>query len=487
MVSEGPFVVGVDVATADVRVVVCASNGEVVARGATRLPRVRRPRPGWAEQDASAWWPAVAAALRQATATLGSSSSAIEAISVAATSGTVVACDLSGTPLVPALMYDDRRGAKDAAHAQEAGYDRWNQLGLRISPSFGLGKAAWFARQLRGRPWKLCHTADLVGWHLTGYPVATDWSHALKSGYDPLRNEWPVEAIAALSVDVAVFPRVERPTSVAGHVNDGAEAETGVPAGAKVILGMTDACAAQFAAGANDPGTFVTVLGTTLVVKGVSTNLVRDPAGSVYSHRHPDGAWLPGGASNTGGEALSIWSARRWAELDESAAAHGPATVVAWPLRRSGERFPIVCPDAEGFVEGKPCSEVDAYRADLEGVAYLERLGYERLSQLGAHRVHPVITAGGGSRSQVWCRIRAGVFNEPVAVAVHADSAFGAAILAASGSIHTSLAAASAAMVSPPQLLEPDGAEVARLQDGFLRFTAALEERGWLPIRPLRP
>ncbi len=29
--------------------------------------------------------------------------------------------------------------------------------------------------------------------------------------------------------------------------------------------------------------------------------------------------------------------------------------------------------------------EADAYRADLEGVAYLERLGYERLAGLGCH------------------------------------------------------------------------------------------------------
>jgi hypothetical protein len=35
--------------------------------------------------------------------------------------------------------------------------------------------------------------------------------------------------------------------------------------------------------------------------------------------------------------------------------------------------------------------EPDAYRADLEGVAYLARLGYERLAA-GAVRDQPVIT-----------------------------------------------------------------------------------------------
>ena len=39
------------------------------------------------------------------------------------------------------------------------------------------------------------------------------------------------------------------------------------------------------------------MLGTTLVLKGVTAGLLRDPAGVIYSHRSPDGNWLPGGAS----------------------------------------------------------------------------------------------------------------------------------------------------------------------------------------------
>ncbi len=68
---------------------------------------------------------------------------------------------------------------------------------------------------------------------------------------------------------------------------------------------MTDGCAGQIATGAVEPGQFVGVLGTTYVLKGVTRELVTDPAGALYSHRHPDGWWLPGGASNTGGEALA--------------------------------------------------------------------------------------------------------------------------------------------------------------------------------------
>ena len=42
------------------------------------------------------------------------------------------------------------------------------------------------------------------------------------------------------------------------------------------------------------------MLGTTLVLKGVTPDLIKDPSGVVYSHRSPDGNWLPGGASSVG-------------------------------------------------------------------------------------------------------------------------------------------------------------------------------------------
>jgi len=50
---------------------------------------------------------------------------------------------------------------------------------------------------------------------------------------------------------------------------------------------MTDGCAAQIAAGALEVGSWNSVLGTTLVLKGVTRELIRDPAGVMYSHRSP--------------------------------------------------------------------------------------------------------------------------------------------------------------------------------------------------------
>jgi sugar (pentulose or hexulose) kinase len=436
-------------ATADVRVTVADAGGRVVARARSPLAAPDRPRPGVSEQDATSWWPAAARALREALAGLDRP---VRAVAVSATSGTVVLADGRGRPIGPAVLYDDGR---------EPPAERWERMIERERQGAAGVAHAW-------------HASDAIVARLTGGSPPTDWSHALKTGYDPGAGRWTTDGPAA-----ELRPAVQAPGTEAGCVSREATAETSLPEGCEVRLGMTDACAAQIAAGADRPGRFVTVLGTTLAVKGASEGRLDDPSAGIYSHRHPDGWWLPGGASNVGGGSLPEGDL---ADLDRRAAERGPAGAVCYPLRRRGERFPFRCPDAEELWLGRPADGVEAYRCALEGVAFVERLGYERLAALGAPATPPVRTAGGGGASEVWSSIRASVLGMPVVRAADADTAFGACVLAAAGSIHPSLAEASAAMVAEPgPPVEPDPAEEEQLDAGYERFVAGLRDRGWLP------
>ncbi len=467
--ASPPLVAGIDLATANARVAVADARGRVLARAAAPLAPPDRPQPGTSQQDASSWWPAVARALREAVA---GAEGHVVAVAVSATSGTVVLAGADGGPLGPAILYDDLR--------VPAGR-RWDLL------LDGAGSAGGARRSGRAAIYAW-HASDLVVARLTGAGPPTDWSHALKTGYDPATRRWTEPATAA-----GLRPEVLAPASPAGVVAGAAAAETGLPAGCAVRLGMTDGCAAQLAAGADRPGRFVSVLGTTLVVKGAGNRRIDDPASGVYSHRHPDGWWLPGGASNTGGAALAArFDPARLADLDRRAGERGPATTVCYPLVGPGERFPFVAGDAEGFWTATPVDEVDAYRAVLEGVAFVERLAFERLGDLGAPLQAPLRAAGAGSRSDVWSAIRATVLGVPIVRPAPAgtapagkasiDTAFGACILAAAGTLHETLRAATDAMVhagGPP--FRPVAGERDRLELSYRRFVAALTERGWLP------
>lgn len=446
------LVAGIDVATADVRVAVAAGDGRVVATSSAPLARPHRPAPGISEQDAGSWWPAVTRALREA---LAGTDGEVVALAVSATSGTVVLADRHGEPVGPALLYDDSRAPAPG---------RWDWL----LDGHGAGARAAHA-------W---HASDLVVARLTAASPPTDWSHALKTGFDPGAGRWCAAGAAA-----DLRPDVLSPTSSAGTVGEEAAAATGLPRGCDVRLGMTDACAAQLGAGADRPGRFVSVLGTTLAVKGASEDRIDDPSSGVYSHRHPDGWWLPGGASNTGaGPLADRFSKDELARLDGRARAHGPASSACYPLTRTGERFPFVAHDAKGFWTAPASGPVDEYRAVLEGVAFVERLGYERLGQLGAPLAGPLRSAGGGSRSDVWTAIRATVLRVPITRPATANTSFGACILAAAGTLHPTLAGATDAMVHDSHAqVGPVAGEIDRLEESYLSFVDAVAERGWLP------
>ena len=216
---------------------------------------------------------------------------------------------------------------------------------------------------------------------LVGEAVPSDSSHALKSGYDPERECWP----PGRELPEGLLPDVVRSGSRLGEVCAAAAEETGIPAGTPVIAGMTDGCAAQLAAGALREGDWNSVLGTTLVLKGYSSAIVRDPAGVLYCHRAPDGGWLPGGASSTGAGVLSArFAGRDLDELGRRAEAFEDTSVLAYPLVSRGERFPFAAPDAEPFVLGEPRDEAELFAALLQGVAFVERLCFDYVDLLGA-------------------------------------------------------------------------------------------------------
>ncbi|NTU85712.1 MAG: carbohydrate kinase, partial [Chloroflexales bacterium] len=413
--SVANLVAGIDIGTGGVRVTACDGAGSVWAEAERALGTERRG--GLLEQDPAEWRQAAAACLRQVGGQLRGRAR-IVAVAVAATSGTVCLLDERGAPLRPAIMYaDSRAGAEAALIAGRAG-DLQARMGYAFHSSWGLPKLLWLARnepELLARARHLAHAGDAVSGWLCGDYAVTDATQALKTGYDLLEGRWP-DLVAELGLPLAKLPRVVPSGQPIGQVTGAAAAETGLPAGATVVAGMTDGCAAQVAAGATRPGQWLSVLGTTLVLKGVSRELLRDPLGRLYCHRHPEGYWLPGAASNVGGEALHPWPAGRLRELDRAAAALTPTGLTIYPLRREGERFPFVRPDARGFVAGAPASDEERYAATLEGVAYVERLAYALIAELAGATEPLLLTAGGGARSRVWLQIRADVLQRPLAV-----------------------------------------------------------------------
>jgi len=472
--GDGPLWVGLDVGTQSARALAVDDVGNVAGHGSRAL---RGSREGARhEQDPGSWWQAVAGACRAALGDVAPER--VRGVATCATSGTIVLVDRDGAALSPGYMYDDARAADEARRINAVGAP------VPVGATWGLPKLLW---ALRARPElaaggaRLAHQADCVARRLTGHDVAADCSHALKSGYDVVAETWPHALLQQLDVPDGVLPGVVRSGSPLGVVGAEGSAATGLAAGTPVIAGMTDGCAGQLAAGALRAGQWNSVLGTTLVLKGVSPELIRDPGGVVYCHRAPDGGWLPGGASSSGAGVLSAaFGGRDLEELGRRAGAHLPTGVLAYPLASRGERFPFAAPEAAGFVLGEASGEEELFAAVLQGLTFVERLCFDYVDLLGAPTGGQLSFTGGAARSSVWCQLRADVLGRPVTLVEQAESAFGMAVLAAAATTDRSVAGAADAMVRVRHVVEPRSEHADDLRAGYTRFLEELERRGWL-------
>ncbi len=465
--------IGIDLGTQSVRVAVVGESGRVLAQASQPLSGCRRGLIH--EQEPEEWWRAVVLACRAVRREMHQAE--IWALAVDGTSGTILLVDQSGNALTPALMYDDGRAQEEADIINGAG-----GLGQRMQPSWALPKLLWLMRHNSSLvpQARLAHQVDFINRRLAVQSIATDSSNALKTGYDLEHERWPTESLARLGIPDDILPDVVRPGTQLGTVCHEAAESTGIPAGTPIVAGMTDGCAAQIAAGALELGNWNSVLGTTLVLKGVTASRLLDPTNIVYSHRSPDGGWLPGAASNTGAGVLTkYFPGRDLARLDAQAAEREPATVIAYPLVGRGERFPFCDPSAEGFVLGNPADEVDLYAALLQGTAFIERLCFDYLSVLGAPIDGELAFTGGATRSRYWCQLRADILGRPVRLPQNAEPAVGMAILAASAGRRVGEVAR--AMVRVREIIEPRPFRLQRFRTSYVRLIEELAGRGWIP------
>ena len=429
---------GIDCATQSSRSVLIDSDGAIYSRHSIDLAPVQRGSDGRLTQDPQSWLTAIDGHFAYARDEARKQNLVIAGASISATSGTFVLTESNGKPIADAAMYNDGRAANPLARAE------------KIIGEVGAGT------------YLFAHTPEYIVAHLTGQPlntVATDWSHAMKTGIDLHLKSWSATATDTAQKSSITLPSVVAPGSLLGRTTDG-----DIP----LYAGMTDGCTAQISVGATSIGSAVSTLGTTLVLKVVGDKEIAGPG--FYSHLLPAERWLGGAASNLGGISFEKYQSeiKSW---DQKAAAHGPASFAVYPLVGTGERFPVANKDMKCVATGSPQNEADEYRAILEGIAFAERYAFEILESAGAQISGAIYSAGGGSRSVIWSEIRATVMNRPIATVKDSGSDIGAAMIAAAahrgGDLAKELDEFNSSTV---EVIEPNKLEREALENRYQEF-----------------
>ena len=482
----GDLLIGVDLGTGGVRSMAVDVSGEVVASSTVSLEGATVVDEGGIhEQSPLFWWEATCRGGRGLMGKLASGGipkDNLKGLAVDGTSGTVVFLDRIGEPLRPGIMYNDARSGEEADGLNDLAAGFCEKLGYRFAASFALAKIDWVRRnESESFEKTVCclHQGDFIEGRLCGEFGLSDYSNALKTGYDLVEEEWP-DWIGNLPGVRERLPRVVAPGMQIGQVCGVAAEQTWLPEGLPVVAGATDGTAACVASGVRRPGDYNTTLGTTLVFKGISEKLGRHPKGLIYSHKLPGGLWLPGAASNTGGEWIEAeFPGADLGKMDAAARERFPSACVAYPLARRGERFPFLAEEAEGFCIPELWDDIERYAAYLQGTALVERMAYEVIDKVAGTSGGEVYSTGGGSRSDVWMQCRADVTGRTVHRPAVPESAFGSAVLAAAGTVCGDVWTAVENMVRIERTFVPDGNRRDGYAELYSRSQEEIERRGW--------
>lgn len=414
---------GIDLGTSGCRAMVIDARGEVVDGARVDMPAPLRDGPH-CEQDPQLWWQAVRDVLRLLGERLPLDQ--ITALAVDGTSGTLLLCDHDGTPLAPALMYNDSRAHDEAQRIAAAAPPESAAHGA----SSALAKLLHLQRKLDATRARALSQAEWIAGRLIGRYDCGDENNCLKLGYDAIDRRWPAW-LAKLNVSEDRLPRVVPAGISIGNVAPDIANTLGLSSHTRVLAGTTDSTAAFIAAGAREVGDAVTSLGSTLVIKVISDRPVFSPAHGVYSHRLGE-RWLAGGGSNSGGAVLLHYFTR--AELDEMMPRlrpEQPTGLDYYPLLAPGERFPVSDSNLAPRLTPHPQNPVLFFQGMLEGMAAIEAASYRLLAQLGAPYPKSVRSAGGGAHNAAWSRMRERTLGVAVTTSRHTEAAYGSALLAA--------------------------------------------------------
>ncbi len=339
-------------------------------------------------------------------------------LSISGTSGTLIACNLSGDPIGEAIPYD--QACNDNKNLIESITIEEDHL---RTPYSSLAKALKLIDQY-GENILLRHQSDwITGWLLQDWTYGEEGNN-LKLGWDLIKESWPRSYLNKSWVKS--LPLIIKSGKIMGKIHSGLAERLKLNKKILLISGTTDSNAAFLAAGL-DKEEGLTVLGTTIVVKKIINNPIKEKG--ITTHR-VCGHWICGGASNAGCGILSkFFSDLEIKELSRQINTSKNTNINLLPLNSKGERFPVNNPFLEPILSPRPVSDSLYLHSLFEGLARIELKGWEKLNELTGSLPKRIVTIGGGSKNPQWRAIREEIINIPI-VSCKKTTSFGTALLA---------------------------------------------------------
>jgi glycerol kinase len=261
------YIVALDQGTTSSRAIVFNHQGDMLSIAQKEF-RQFFPQPGWVEHDPEEIWSSQIGVASEAIARIGIRPSQVAAIGITNQRETTVIWDrATSKPIYPAIVWQDRRTARDCDELKAAGYEALFQskTGLLVDAYFSGTKIKWLLNNVPGAREKAERGELAFGtidswlvWKLTGGELhLTDVTNASRTLlFNIYTLSWDNELLALLNIPRSLLPEVRSSSEVYGY--------TGLEFGAEIaIAGIAgDQQAATYGQAALQPGMAKNTYGT---------------------------------------------------------------------------------------------------------------------------------------------------------------------------------------------------------------------------------
>ena len=476
-----PIYIGIDLGTSSVKAVGLSPAGVVVALAQVRYPLLR-PRPGWAEQDASAWWRATQEAVGEV---LAAGRFDVRAVALSGQMHGLVAVGKDARPVRPAIIWSDMRSAEQVA--------AWRAL---LDPSrveFITGMPIAVGMLGVSLSWVKEHEPDVYD-EISAVMLPKDYIRLLLTGvvaieptdaggsllFDIRHGVASADIMDAVGHPVRLLPDAGPTLGLAGRITREASRHTGIPADVPVAYGGGDQAMAALALGLTDRSrAAVAISSGGTIFKCTSAPLGPEHGLHVMPYVRPR-EWMAMGVVLAGGFAID-WLADRLlgkeptskrisALMSEAnAVPKGAEGLVASP-HLGGTRTPVVDEGARAHLSGLGFQHGQAHiaRALVEGVCVALSSCLTSM-QFAGDPAQELVVSGGGARFPLWRQTLADVTGLPVHVSSDLEHPALGAALAGAAAVSEPVAFTPATRIA--MTIDPDPAAGGLYADIAKRLT----------------
>ncbi|MDF1511141.1 xylulokinase [Robertmurraya sp. DFI.2.37] len=440
------YVIGVDLGTSAVKIILMNQLGEVCVELSQPYPLIQE-KSGYSEQEPEEWVEKTITALSMLVKSFHGSPEDIEGISFSGQMHGLVLLDQQNEVVRNAILWNDVR---TTSQCEEINRLVGKETLLKIAKNtalegFTLPKLLW-VKEHEPHLYKKAKTfllpKDYLRYRLTG-KIHSEYSDAAGTlMLDCTRKCWSREICEAVGVDVSICPPLIESHHFVGTIAKEIAMLTGLSEKTKVFAGGADNACGAIGAGILEAGKTLCSIGTSGVVLAYEEDKGRNFEGKVHFFNHgKENAFYTMGVTLSAGYSLSWFKETFAANEDYEQLLTG---IEAVPIGARGLIFaPYIVgertPHADAFIRGSfigvdsSHKRIDFARAILEGITFSLNESIKIFKDSGKN-IDTIISIGGGAKNDTWLQMQADIFQAKVVkLSSEQGPGIGAAMLAAFG------------------------------------------------------